>query len=135
MALLATSNRLNHETTTGKFTCGYKKCGKPFTSAQGLAMHVGRVHTRTIPTAPRKKQKKTWSAERRARWEARTTAKGTPSKRKYAKRNKTQIVVNVAMPNFCPIDGIRMGKFCDECGMSAADLALALHTVKKMHAH
>ena len=34
----------------GEHTCAYKKCGKSFNTASGLAMHVGRIHTKTIPT-------------------------------------------------------------------------------------
>lgn len=157
MNTLAANRVTAHNGKKKAYACGYKGCTASFDKPQGLAMHVGRKHTNTIPNAKHsrngqvvaarlraqteeQKPKKRWSAERRARWEAGTTAAGVPSKRKYAKRkytkrNQTQVVVNIAMPHFCPFDGIRMGKRCDECGLVAADLAVALHTVKKMHGH
>ena len=35
----------------GEHTCAYKKCGKSFNTVSGLAMHVGRIHTKTINTS------------------------------------------------------------------------------------
>ena len=48
-----TANRLSTHgpKSVGQHVCTYKRCDKSFSTPQGLAMHIGRVHTKTIPTA------------------------------------------------------------------------------------
>lgn len=48
-----TANRLSTHgpKSVGQHACDYKHCDKSFSTPQGLAMHIGRVHTKTIPTA------------------------------------------------------------------------------------
>lgn len=50
------TNRIStHGPATKMCKCKYKRCQREFASPQALAMHIGRVHTKTIPTASAKR--------------------------------------------------------------------------------
>jgi hypothetical protein len=50
------TNRIStHGPATKLCKCKYKRCQREFASPQALAMHIGRVHTKTIPTASAKR--------------------------------------------------------------------------------
>ena len=61
-----TQNRLSTHgpKLVGQHACDYKHCDKSFSTPQGLAMHIGRVHTKSIPTASSKAVSKGLKAAR-----------------------------------------------------------------------